>query len=160
MSFKINVSHKGKTYNLEVESENLIGAKIGDKIKGELVSEELEGYELEITGTSDKAGFPGWKELEGPGLHRVLVTYGFGMKRRPRKEGKKRVQKIKGLRLRKTFRGNEISADTVQINTKVLKEGKKKFEDLIKKPEEKSGDNEKIEENAEEKSENSEEKNK
>ncbi|MCH7850733.1 MAG: hypothetical protein IH845_03775 [Nanoarchaeota archaeon] len=28
-------------------------------------------------------------------------------------------------------RGNEISSDTVQINTKVLKEGKKKFESLF-----------------------------
>ena len=29
------------------------------------------------------------------------------------------------------MRGNEISLDTVQINTKVLKEGKKKFADLF-----------------------------
>ena len=51
-------------------------------------------------------------------------------------KGLKKVNKRpKGLRLRKTVRGKEISLDTVQINTKVLKEGKKKFEDLFEKPE-------------------------
>jgi ribosomal protein S6E (S10) len=55
------------------------------------------------------------------------------MHKRPKKEGKKqRTNKNpKGLRLRKTVRGKEISLDTVQINTKVLKEGSKKFEELI-----------------------------
>ncbi len=37
-----------------------------------------------------------------------------------------------GLRLRKTFRGNEISLDTVQININVIKPGKEKFDDLVK----------------------------
>jgi ribosomal protein S6E (S10) len=36
-----------------------------------------------------------------------------------------------GIRLKKTLRGEEISAKTVQINTKVLKEGDKKFKELI-----------------------------
>jgi ribosomal protein S6E (S10) len=42
-----------------------------------------------------------------------------------------------GLRLRKTVRGNEISADTVQINLSVKKEGSKKFESLLPVKEEK-----------------------
>jgi small subunit ribosomal protein S6e len=142
MPYKINISNKGKTYKVETEAENLVGTKISDKIKGEDVSPELAGYELEITGTSDKAGFPGFKNLKGSNLRKVLVTYGPGMKNRPRKEGKKPTPNNKGLKLRKTFRGNEISSDTVQINIKVLKEGTKKFDDLIKpkeeaKPEEK-----------------------
>ena len=37
----------------------------------------------------------------------------------------------KGLRLRKTLRGEEISLKTSQINTIVKKQGKKKFEDLL-----------------------------
>jgi len=133
---KINISDKGKTYKVETESEVLVGAKISDKVKGEDISPELAGYELEITGTSDKSGFPGFKDLKGPGLRKVLVTYGPGMKNRPKKEGKKPTPNNKGLRLRKTFRGNEISGDTVQINIKVLKQGSKKFDDLVKPKEE------------------------
>ena len=53
MAFKINVSEKGKTIKLESENENLIGKKIGEQIPGKDISEELNGYELEITGTSD-----------------------------------------------------------------------------------------------------------
>ena len=41
----------------------------------------------------------------------------------------------KGIRLRKTLRGQEISLLTSQINTIVVKEGKKKFEDLLPKKE-------------------------
>ena len=40
MPFKINVSHKGKTYKLESEDEFLIGKKIG---------EHIEGNELNLT---------------------------------------------------------------------------------------------------------------
>lgn len=136
MGFKINVANKGKTYKLEVENESLVGVSIGDKIDGGSLSEDLAGYELEITGTSDKAGFPGKLDENGPGLRKKLLGYGFGMKQRPRKEGKKQTPNTKGLKLRKTVRGKEISNATVQINTKVVKEGKKKFDELFAKPEE------------------------
>ena len=132
MAFKINLSHNGKTAKFEIESEYLVGQTIGSKIDGKEISPDLEGYEIEITGTSDKAGFPGLKDVKGPTLRRVLLTYGIGMHKRPRKEGKKPVSSPKGLRLKKSIRGNEISEDTVQINSKVLKEGKKKFEGLFK----------------------------
>ena len=134
MPFKLNISEKGKTYKLEVDTEFLIGKKIGDKIEGKEIKPELEGYELEITGTSDKAGFPGMKEVEGEGLRRVLLTKGWGMKKRPRKEGKGKPRRMqKGLRLRKTVRGNTISRDIIQINLKVLKTGDKKLEEIFKK---------------------------
>lgn len=136
MAFKINVSHKGKTFKVEKENESLVGISIGDKIKGSEVSEELNGYELEITGTSDKAGFAGMPNIQGPNLKKVLLTYGKGMHKKPR--GLKKVnKKPKGLRLRKTLRGREISLNTIQINTKVIKEGHKKFNELFNKPEEK-----------------------
>ena len=57
MVFKINIAEKGKTFKVEVDTEALIGKKIGDKIDGKDIKNELEGYELEITGSSDKAGF-------------------------------------------------------------------------------------------------------
>ena len=130
MTFKINLSHKGKAFKLETEGEKLVGRSIGDKISGKEFSPDLEGYEIEITGTSDKAGFIGLKEIDGPNLRKVLLRYGKGMHKKPKGEGKIN-RKPKGLRLRKTVRGKEISSETIQINSKVLKEGSKKFEDLF-----------------------------
>ena len=124
MAFKINVSHNGKTYKVETENEFLIGKKIGETIQGNQVDENLAGYDLEITGTSDLSGIPGFQELEGSSYHRELLKYGPGMRDRR-----------KGIRLRKTLRGNEISSKTHQINTKVVKEGDKKFDQLVKKEE-------------------------
>ncbi|MEI6058397.1 MAG: S6e family ribosomal protein [archaeon] len=135
MVFKINVSHAGKTYKAETETEDIVGTKIGDKIDGALISKDLEGYEIEITGTSDKAGFPGLPDVKGPQLKRVLLSYGRGMHKKPKKEGRKPVATPRGLRLRKTVRGSEISPDTVQINSKVIKEGHKKFHDILPKKE-------------------------
>jgi len=142
MPFKINISDKGKTFKLEADVESLIGKKIGEKISGTEIKKELEGYELEITGTSDIAGFPGKKDIEGTNLRRVLLTKGFSLKKKPRKEGKKGSKRLpKGLRLKKTVRGNTISKETIQINTKVIKSGAKKLEEIFpeqaKKPEEK-----------------------
>lgn len=129
MVFKINISDKdGKTYKLELESEDLIGKALHDKIKGTDILPALEGYELEITGTSDKSGFTSHKDVEGIGLKKVLLTeYGKGFKKRHRKEGKKKLStpKPKGLRMRRTMRGNTISPVITQINMKVVKDGSK-----------------------------------
>ena len=136
MVFKINVAHKGKTAKFEIDNEDLHDKLIGETIDGKDVSADLAGYELEITGTSDKAGFPGLKQFEGPGLKKALLTIGVGLHKKPKGLSKKPVETPHGLRLRKTVRGNAISADTVQINTKVVKEGGKKFEELLPKKEE------------------------
>lgn len=109
---------------IETESEALIRSKIGDKVAGSSVDPSLEGYELEITGTSDSSGFPGIKGQVGTQLRGVLLTRNqTGMK-----------NERKGLRLKKSVRGEEISEKTVQINIKVLREGSKKFDTLIAKP--------------------------
>ena len=87
MAFKINISEKsGKTFHLESDSEELIGKELHDKISGKEILGDLEGYEFEITGTSDKAGFTSLKEVEGIGLTRVLLSYEKAMKKRPKKE--------------------------------------------------------------------------
>lgn len=121
MAFKINVSHKGKAYRVETENEFLVGKKIGDKVDGSKVDDNLKGYELEITGISDLSGIPGFKGLEGTQYHRRLLTLGPGMKDRR-----------KGMRLRKTNRGEEISLKIHQINMIVVSGGEK-FEGLFKK---------------------------
>jgi len=132
--FKINIAEKtGKTYKLELESEELIGKKLHDKILGKDILPDLEGYEFEIAGASDKAGFTAHKDVPGIGLKKILLTYGKAMKKRPKREGKKEVSNPapKGLRLRKTVRGNTISLNITQINLKILKEGSKKLPEIF-----------------------------
>jgi small subunit ribosomal protein S6e len=135
MAFKVNISHKGKTIKKEVDNEALMGRKIGEPVAGSEIGAEFSGYELEISGTSDKAGFPGRKDLDGPELKKVLLTRGFGMHKMPKREGKKKRATHKGLRLKKTLRGNTVGSATVQINAIVKKEGATKFEDLLPKKE-------------------------
>jgi len=139
MVFKINIGTKsGKTYKLETEAISLVGKKLNDKIQGIEISPDLEGYEFEIMGTSDKSGFTSIAKVEGIGMKKILLTYGKAMKRNPRKEGKKKVGRTRpsGLRLRKTVRGNTISEDIRQINLKIIKDGSKKLEDIFGKKEE------------------------
>jgi len=134
MPFKINISDKsGKTYKLELESEGLVGKELNNKVAGKEVLPALDGYELEITGASDKAGFPSMKEVEGVGLSAMLLTYGKSMKKRPKHEGKRKRTKNrpKGLRLRKTVRGKVISTDINQINLKVIKQGTTPLKDIF-----------------------------
>lgn len=121
MAFKINTSHQGRTWKCETDNEALIRLKIGDKINGDLISKDLDGYELEITGTSDIAGFPGIRGEIGGQLRKKLLTKNQTGMRNTRHDG---------LRLKKTVRGEEISEKTSQINLKVLKEGKKKFGEI------------------------------
>jgi len=148
MVFKINIAEKdGKTFHLESDSEEFIEKELHNTMNGKDISPDLEGYEFEITGASDNAGFTSMDNVEGATLKRVLLGYGKAMHRRPRREGKKKVSNFtpKGLRLRKTVRGKVISAAVVQINLKILKQGNKKLADIFpdqnqKKTEEKKED--------------------
>jgi small subunit ribosomal protein S6e len=134
MAIKVNVSDKdGKTYKVEVEDTILEGKELFDVIKGEDLSADLTGYEMVITGASDKSGFIANKTVEGMGTKRVLLTYGTGMHKKPKGE-KKEGTKPNGLRLRKTMRGKVLSKDIRQVNTKVTKEGAKKLADIYAKP--------------------------
>lgn len=134
MAFKINIGEKsGKTYKLEALAPGLIDKELGDKIEGKEIKSDLDGYEFEITGASDNAGFPSLKGVQGQILKRVLLKYGKGMHKKPRREGKKpaKDKKPRGLRLRKTVRGKVISEAVTQINLKVLKEGKKPLSEIF-----------------------------
>jgi small subunit ribosomal protein S6e len=115
-----------RAYQKEVSpsQSGLIGRKIGDKVKGDFLG--LPGYELEITGGSDKDGFPMRKDIPGMGRKRALLSGGPGFK--PRK---------KGERKKKLVRGNTISEDIVQINMKVVTYGKESLAKLFGKEESK-----------------------
>jgi len=134
MVFKLNIADKtGKTFKLESEAEELVGKELHEKVQGIDISPELKGYEFEITGASDKAGFAAKDDVPGIGLGRVLLTFGKYMNKKPRREGKKQIGKNrpKGLRLRKTVRGKIISPAITQINLKIIKEGSKKLQEIF-----------------------------
>jgi len=134
MPFKINISEKsGKTFHLEADAEALTEKELHSKVQGKEISPNLDGYEFEITGASDKAGFTAMENVDGVGLKKVLLKYGKAMKKKPKKQGKKKSSKNKpkGLRLKKTVRGRVISNAISQINLKVLKQGNKKLEEIF-----------------------------
>ncbi len=123
MNFKVVVSDPKtrKAYQREVDqnASGLIGKKIGDTVKGDFLG--LSGYELQITGGSDKDGFPMRKDIQGTARKKVLLAFppGFHPKR-------------KGQRKKKSVRGNTISQDITQVNVKIVKYGQKPIEQLFK----------------------------
>ncbi len=87
-------------------ASKLIGLKIGDLIDGSIVG--LKGCKLMITGGSDSSGFPMIPTITGGVKKEVLLSSPPGFHPMER-----------GERARKTVRGNTITIDTVQVNTKV-----------------------------------------
>lgn len=134
MEFKIIVSdpETGRSYQREIkdqEAKKLNHKKIGNEFPGELIG--LTGYKLKITGGSDKGGFPMKRGIH-ESVDRVLMSKGTGY--RPRRK----------VRRRKRVRGEFITEDITQINTKIVSKGKKEVEELlgIKKEEKKVGEGE------------------
>ena len=119
VDFKIVMSDPktGKSSNKEVKDDAasiFMGKNIGDKVKGD--SFDMNGFEYEITGASDKCGFPVRKDVNVP-RKRILAVEGIGLKK-----------KGKGIRQRKTVCGGKINNDISQINLKIIKYGKVKQE--------------------------------
>jgi len=132
--FKIIVSdpETGTSKIVEVEETRavpLIGRKMGEAMDGSIV--DLPGHKVQITGGSDKDGFPMRPNVHGGVRRKVVLSGGVGFN--PQDDG---------MRRRKTVRGNIITDEIVQINMKIVekpkapKEGKKakeKKEETIKK---------------------------
>lgn len=89
----------------------LVGRKIGEILDGSVV--DLPGHQVQITGGSDKDGFPMRVDVHGGVRRQVILSGGVGFN--PKKPGE---------RMRKTVRGNVITDEIVQVNMKVV--GKKK----------------------------------
>lgn len=114
----INDVKTGKSYQKIVNDASLIGKKVKDKFDGKLVG--LQGYELEITGGSDSAGFPMRRDVETSGRKKLLLTKGPA------------VHIVsKGMKKRKTVRGNTISEQIHQINAKIVNYGPISIEELF-----------------------------
>lgn len=117
--FKLTIANpkNGKCVQRELkepEAGALIGKKIDDKIDGNLIG--LSDYEFELTGGSDFCGFPMRKDVEGTGRKMILAVSGVGIRK-----------KAKGINQRKTVCGNTIHEKIIQVNLKIIKEGKEKL---------------------------------
>lgn len=118
---KVVLGNKGVSKQIELDDANskkLYGKVLGETIKGDLIG--LDGYELLITGGSDRAGFPMRNDVEGGLRKKILATSGVGFSR---KVGH-------GVRRRRTVAGKQIYNETAQLNVKVIKEGKVKFDKI------------------------------
>ncbi|MDH5754257.1 MAG: 30S ribosomal protein S6e [Candidatus Bathyarchaeota archaeon] len=114
--FKIIISdpETGTSKTVEVEETRtipLIGRKMGEIIDGSIMG--LPGHKLQITGGSDKDGFPIRSNVHGGVRRRVVLSGGIGFN-----------PQSKGERRRKTVRGNVITDEIVQINMKIVEKPK------------------------------------
>jgi small subunit ribosomal protein S6e len=115
--FKVIVSDPEESTSKVVELESaravpLIGKRLGETVDGAVVG--LSGHKLQITGGSDKDGFPMHPNVHGGVRINVILSNGVGFH-----------PKGGGERQRKTLRGNVITEDIVQVNMKVLEKSKK-----------------------------------
>ena len=117
----INDTKNGKSHQVQVSghhANSLIGKQIGDEVDGIFIS--LPGYKLQVTGGTDKNGFAMRRDLPGMSRRRLLLSKSSGFK-----------PKEKGLRKKKSIRGNTVNQDIVQINMKVTKHSSKPIDKLI-----------------------------
>jgi small subunit ribosomal protein S6e len=113
VTFKLVLSDPktGKSEASEVKDASaqlLMGRKIGEVLDATTIG--LTG-KIEITGGSDKAGFPMRRDVMGGGKNYILVTGGVGYK-----------SKEEGSKKRKLIRGNTITEETYQVNAKRVEE--------------------------------------
>ena len=107
----------------------LLGLLIGQEADASLVG--LAG-KIKITGGSDKSGIPMRLDLLGTAGKRILIPNGVGLRNAE-----------KGLRKRKLLRGNTISEEIYQINSKYdgeIKVEEPKKEEKADAPKEKKAD--------------------
>lgn len=115
---KITVGNTdGKTHQIEADDvAQIFGKKIGEKFDGGIIG--LSGYKLKITGGSDKQGFPMRESIDGTMRKRILLEDSSGIR-------------DKENRRRKSIRGNTVSGEIEQLNTKVVEEGSKTIDELL-----------------------------
>jgi small subunit ribosomal protein S6e len=115
--FKVIVSdpETGTSKVVELEESRaapLIGRKIRDIVDGVMV--DLPAHKLQIMGGSDKDGVPMRPSVHGGVRRRVVLSGGVGFN--PKDSGERR---------RKMVRGNVITDEIVQVDTKIVEKPKK-----------------------------------
>jgi len=121
VDLRIVVSQQEKTKQKQLSAEEaakLYGLKIGQKFDGTSIG--LPGYELEITGGSDKDGTPMTLAIPSARKTRALISRGLGLR-----------STVKGFRKKKSIRGSVVSDDISQLNLKVVKAGGEPIDKLM-----------------------------
>jgi small subunit ribosomal protein S6e len=132
--FKVVISdpETGTSKFIELEEARavpLIGRKMGEVLDGSIV--DLPGHKVQITGGSDKDGFPMRPNVHGGVRREVVLSGGVGFN-----------PETRGARRRKTVRGNVITDEIVQVNVKIVekpvekekKKAKEKREEVESEP--------------------------
>jgi small subunit ribosomal protein S6e len=124
--FKVIVSdpEAGTSKVVELEEARatpLIGRKISEVVNGAIV--DLPAHKLKIMGGSDKDGVPMRPSVHGGVRRRVVLSGGVGFN-----------PSAKGARKRKAVRGNVITDEIVQVNTKIVEKPKKAAENKAEPP--------------------------
>jgi small subunit ribosomal protein S6e len=122
MEYKIVVSDPktGKSYQVDVKDEQakkIKGLKLGESVDGAAVG--LAGYKLEVTGGSDRGGFPMKRGLHSANAMKILMGNGVGFKAE------------KGHRAKRRVHGEVVGDQIVQVNTKVVEYGGKSLEEIF-----------------------------
>ena len=99
----------------EARAAPFIGRKIGETVEGAVV--DLPAHKLQIMGGSDRDGVPMRPNVHGGVRRNVVLSGGVGFN-----------PQDKGQRRRKTVRGDVITDEIVQINTKIIEKPKKSAE--------------------------------
>jgi small subunit ribosomal protein S6e len=96
----------------ETRAASFIGRKVGEVLDGAVV--DLPAHKLQVTGGSDRDGVPMRPSVHGGVRRKVVLSGGVGFN--PQKAGQRK---------RKTVRGNVVTDEIVQINTKIIEKPKK-----------------------------------
>jgi small subunit ribosomal protein S6e len=124
--FKVIVSdpETGTSKIVELEEARatpFIGRRVGESVDGAVV--DLPAHKLRITGGSDRDGVPMRPNVHGGVRRNVVLSGGVGF--HPYRKGERR---------RKAVRGNIITDEIVQINTKITEKPKKPVETKKEQP--------------------------
>ncbi|KAI5165104.1 small subunit ribosomal protein S6e [Nematocida sp. ERTm5] len=120
---KLSIANPERTTQKVIEIEHnvesaLYEKRIMDVIEGELIAPEWSGFLLQLTGGTDKQGFPMKPGVMTPDRVRLLLKKGD--------TGFRCTDN--GLRRRKSVRGDVVSEHIGVLNLKVVKEGSHVFE--------------------------------
>lgn len=123
MKLVISDPKTGKAYQKELDEKDaqmFYGKRIGDEVDISPIG--FHGYVVKIRGGTDKDGFPMRPGIHGTGRKRVLIGSGPGVDERKLE---------KGIKVRKTVRGDTVDADIAQLNVVVVKYGEKPLEEYF-----------------------------
>jgi len=100
----------GKSQKTELDASRLaplLGLRVGEIIDGSIAG--LSGHKMQLTGGTDRDGFPLRADIHGGVKGAYLLSGGVGYN-----------PPQKGARKKKTVRGNTVTTETTFLNFKII----------------------------------------